>query len=100
MPTLIEFAALICRRLMPLLHGGVALLLLGQVGATSPAQAQGRFNGLGSELGNLYRLSDAETRSISPENFSGAKGQGGRATEGTARSAARSRAARSPPAPS
>ncbi len=41
------------------------------------------FNGLGMHLGNLARLSDAESRSLSPENFSGAKGQGGMATEGT-----------------
>ncbi len=41
------------------------------------------FSGLGVNLGNLYRLSAARTRSISPENFSGAKGGGGRATEGT-----------------
>jgi hypothetical protein len=30
-------------------------------------------------LGNLYRLSDAKTRSISPENFSGEKGKAGMA---------------------
>ena len=36
------------------------------------------FNGLGLHLGNLSRLSPAETRSISAENPSGAKGQGGR----------------------
>lgn len=41
------------------------------------------FNGLGMGLGNLAQLSQARTRSISPENFSGEKGQGGRATEGT-----------------
>jgi hypothetical protein len=41
------------------------------------------FNGLGMSPGNLSRLSHAKTRSISPENFSGEKGQGGRATEGT-----------------
>ncbi|MFI5033060.1 MAG: glycoside hydrolase family 172 protein [Reyranellales bacterium] len=41
------------------------------------------FNGLGLHLGNLSRLSDAKTRSISPENLTGAPGQGGRATEGT-----------------
>jgi len=34
-------------------------------------------------LGNLSRLSDAKTRSISPENFTGEKGKGGMATEGT-----------------
>jgi hypothetical protein len=38
------------------------------------------FGGLGTELGNLWRLSDARTRSISPENFSGEPGQGGRAS--------------------
>jgi hypothetical protein len=34
-------------------------------------------------LAELCRVSDAQTRSISPENFSGAKGQGGRAVTGT-----------------
>ena len=38
-----------------------------------------RFNGLNMNMGNLYRLSDAETRSISPENFTGEKGKGGMA---------------------
>jgi hypothetical protein len=37
------------------------------------------FNGLDMNLGNLSRLSDAKTRSISPENFTGAKGKGGMA---------------------
>jgi hypothetical protein len=41
------------------------------------------------ELGNLSRLSSARSRSISPENFTGAKGGGGRATEGTGAEAAR-----------
>jgi len=41
------------------------------------------FNGLGMNLGNLSRLSKAKTRSISPENFTGKKGGGGSATEGT-----------------
>jgi len=39
------------------------------------------FNGLGLHLGNLSRLSNAETRSISPENFTGEKGKGGMAKE-------------------
>lgn len=30
-------------------------------------------------MGNLYRLSNAKTRSISPENFTGEKGKGGMA---------------------
>lgn len=43
--------------------------------------AQNRsFNGLDMNMGNLYRLSSAETRSISPENFTGEKGKGGMAT--------------------
>ena len=41
------------------------------------------FNGLGMGLGVLPRLSHAQSRSISPENFTGAKGEGGKATEGT-----------------
>ncbi len=41
------------------------------------------FNGLGLDLGNLSRLSKAKTRSISPENFTGEKGKGGMAKEGT-----------------
>jgi hypothetical protein len=41
--------------------------------------AQTKFNGLDMNLGNLYRLSDAKTRSISPENFSGEKGKAGMA---------------------
>ncbi len=41
------------------------------------------YNGLHLSLGNLSRLSNALTRSISPENLTGEKGQGGMATEGT-----------------
>ncbi|MDX2442407.1 MAG: DUF2961 domain-containing protein [Bacteroidales bacterium] len=49
------------------------------------------FNGLQTHMGNLYRLSNAKTRSISPENFTGEKGKGGMATleEGSAANAAR-----------
>jgi hypothetical protein len=46
-------------------------------------KAQSKFNGLDVNLGNLYRTSDAKTRSISPENFNGEKGKGGMATTGT-----------------
>lgn len=41
------------------------------------------WNGLGVHLGNMSRLSRAKTRSISPENFTGEKGAGGAASEGT-----------------
>src|SRR5258708_4032905 len=47
------------------------------------------FSGLGMGLGNLARVSAAKTRSISPENFSGAPGQGGMARQGTGARAAR-----------
>ena len=42
-----------------------------------------QFSGLNLHLGNLSRLSKAKSRSISPENFTGEKGKGGMATEGT-----------------
>ena len=47
------------------------------------------FNGVESNLGNLYRLSPARSRSISPENFNGAPGAGGKATTGTGAGASR-----------
>ena len=48
-----------------------------------------QYNGLGLGLGALSRLSPAQTRSISAENFTGARGQGGMATEGAGARAAR-----------
>src|ERR1700745_2904243 len=47
------------------------------------------YNGLDNHLSTLYRLSNAKTLSISPENFTGEKGKGGTATEGTGANAAR-----------
>jgi hypothetical protein len=47
------------------------------------------FNGIDVGLNNLFRLSDAKTRSISPENFNGAKGKGGMAISGTGSGASR-----------
>jgi len=52
-------------------------------------EQQSGFSGLEMGMGNLARLSSAETRSISPENFTGEKGKGGMATEGTGARAAR-----------
>jgi hypothetical protein len=57
-------------------------------GVTAQQQGQGS-NGLGLGLGTLSTLSHAKTRSISPENFTGEKGRGGAATEGTGAAAAR-----------
>jgi len=47
------------------------------------------FNGLNMHLGNLWQLSKAKTRSMSPENVTGEKGKGGMATQGTGKRAAR-----------
>ncbi len=49
------------------------------------------FDGLQMNMGNLSRLSDAKTRSVSAENFTGQKGKGGMCPleEGTAKEAAR-----------
>ncbi len=47
------------------------------------------FSGLGTNLGNLYRTSTAQTRSISAENPGGEPGKGGSASDGTGKHAAR-----------
>jgi len=65
------------------------LITLTVVFVALSVKAQEKFNGLGVNLGNLYRLSDAKTRSISPENFNGEKGKGGMATTGTGSGPAR-----------
>jgi Protein of unknown function (DUF2961) len=41
------------------------------------------WNGLGVGMSNLWRIADGESRSVSPENFTGERGGGGRALEGT-----------------
>jgi len=53
----------------------LAIPLLG-ISQTKP------FNGLDMNMGNLSKMSNAKTRSISPENFSGGKGKGGMADPG------------------
>src|SRR5450755_847858 len=53
------------------------------------AFSQEKYNGMDANLSNIYRLSDAKSRSISPENFNGEKGKGGMATSGTGANAAR-----------
>jgi hypothetical protein len=45
--------------------------------------------GINPAMGQLFLLSDARTRSISPENFTGEKGKGGMSTDGLAAKAAR-----------
>jgi len=58
-----------------------AFLLLSSMALSVVAQQ--KFDGLNMNMGNIYRMSDAKTRSISPENFNGEKGKGGMATTGT-----------------
>lgn len=58
------------------------LLLLLLIGC-SCLYAQQSFDGLNMHMGNLFRLSNAQSRSISPENFTGEPGKGGMATKGT-----------------
>ncbi|MCH5690745.1 hypothetical protein LWM68_44865 [Niabella sp. W65] len=51
----------------------ILLVLAIVITAGAVSAQQGKFNGLDMTLGNLSRLSDAKTRSISPENFTGEK---------------------------
>ncbi len=60
----------------------VAALSLSMLGGCA------RQAGLGVNMGNVFRVSEAQTRSISPENFTGEKGKAGMATEGTGKHAA------------
>ncbi|MBN2579580.1 MAG: DUF2961 domain-containing protein [Pirellulales bacterium] len=55
------------------------VVLIGQGLAAEEAPTPEAFSGLDVHLGNLYRLSPAQTRSISAENFTGEKGKGGMA---------------------
>jgi hypothetical protein len=64
-----------------------ATVLAGCLLNSTPLAFCASFHGLELGLGNLYRTSDAVTRSISPENFTGEKGKGGMATEGTGKHA-------------
>jgi hypothetical protein len=68
---------------------GAVLTLTGGLAVSDLNAQTGSFNGLDMNMGTLPRLSDAQTRSISPENFTGEKGKGGMATEGTGAHAAR-----------
>jgi len=51
--------------------------------------SQSAFNGIDVNMSNIYMMSDAKTRSVSPENFTGEKGKGGMATTGTGANASR-----------
>jgi Protein of unknown function (DUF2961) len=57
--------------------------LLAGLCLSATLSAQQPYNGVESNLGNLFRLSNAKSRSISPENMNGVKGSGGKAISGT-----------------
>lgn len=63
----------------------VTVLSLAFLGATVLAAEVGALE---HGLGNLYRVSKAKSRSISPENFTGEKGKGGMSVDGPALKAA------------
>lgn len=63
--------------------GGVVWFWVGSV------KLRGMHDGMTNSMGTLHRLSEARTRSLSAENFDGAKGGGARATAGTGANAAR-----------
>jgi hypothetical protein len=57
--------------------------------AAFPIAAQQGIDGLSNSMSTIYRLANAKTFSISPENLTGGKGRGAMATQGTASDAAR-----------
>jgi hypothetical protein len=67
-----------------------SVLALGLAVILSPlsVNAAESFDGLNLNLGNLYRTSKAQSRSVSPENFTGEKGKAGMSTDGPAKGAA------------
>jgi hypothetical protein len=67
----------------------LAFAAIGLVGLGISHAQQSQFDGLQVNMGNLFRTSAAQTRSISPENFTGEKGKAGMATEGTGANCAR-----------
>jgi len=64
-------------------------LLIALVSFISGGAFAQTFNGINTDMSNIYMTSDAKSRSISPENFTGEKGKGGMATTGTGQNAAR-----------
>ena len=72
------------------LKAGLAVLSLAVFAAAAAQTDKDKsFSGLGMGLGSLSRLSKAQTRSISPENFTGEKGKAAMSTDGPAMNAAR-----------
>jgi hypothetical protein len=79
------------KRSVPSIAGALLFSLACTSSSLSPARAaEGGFNGLEVDLGNLFLLSNAKSRSICPENFTGEKGKAAMAgQDGSAWRAAR-----------
>src|ERR1700748_1383462 len=67
---------------------GAAFALAVAIFQTLPAFRQGAY-GLANSISTLYPTSNAETRSISPENPTGERGKGAMATTGTGQNASK-----------
>jgi len=83
---MVHFNVITTRKTLGVWLAGAVFLL---VFSTTGCRQSMNFDGLEMGLDNLPRLSYAQTRSVSPENFTGEKGKGGMATEGTGANAAR-----------
>jgi hypothetical protein len=70
------------------LYPAVASVLLATAFARADFPAP-PLDGVDANFGNIYRVSEAESRSISPENPTGQKGAGGMSIDGPAKDAAR-----------
>jgi hypothetical protein len=69
---------------------GLRFALCGVLLGVTPLLGQTySYNGLENSLANIYRLSNAKTFSIGPENLTGEKGKGGMSIQGSASKAAR-----------
>ena len=71
------------------MHPKLSGMLLYLFCLTTAVCAQTPYSGINAGLSNLYQVSEARSRSISPENFTGAKGGGSLAISGTGASAGR-----------
>lgn len=77
-------------RLYQRIKGKVLIFLCTFLCVTFAGRAQkSPYDGLSNNLGNLSRLSNAQSFSISPENLTGEKGKGGMAIQGSGANAAR-----------
>lgn len=58
----------------------LTVMITAMITTVLTAQAQSKFIGIDANMGNLFRVSGAKSRSISPENVNGKEGRGAMAT--------------------